>query len=201
MTKKIAITGGIGSGKSFVTKILKEMGFPVFSCDKIYAEVVNSHSYIENVCKYFPSAVREGKIDKKRLSDIVFQDDNARKTLNGIAHPLIMDQLFKQMNTCTDTLAFAEVPLLFEGGFENLFDGVIVVLREKQERIKAVQERDELREEEVLARMNAQVDYDSEETREKLKNKNVYLLINDKDKQALKRSVDDLLERIEKRES
>ena len=105
------------------------------------------------------------------------------------------------MNTCTDTLAFAEVPLLFEGRFENLFDGVIVVLREKQERIKAVQERDELREEEVLARMNAQVDYESEETREKLKNKNVYLLINDKDKQALKRSVDDLLERIEKRES
>ena len=74
MTKKIAITGGIGSGKSFVTKILKEMGFPVFSCDKIYAEVVNSHSYIENVCKYFPSASFRYRFSRRQRPKDVERD-------------------------------------------------------------------------------------------------------------------------------
>ncbi len=196
MIKKIAITGGIGSGKSLVRKIIMKRGFPVFSCDDIYAEVINSELYIREICRCFPSAIIDGKIDKKRLSEIVFQNDDARKKLNGIAHPLIMSQLFKQMDACAHEYVFAEVPLLFEGGFEDFFDEVIVVMRNKQNRINAVQVRDKLSKKEVLSRMDAQIDYDGETFETALQKGNVHLLFNDKDQNQLEKSVNELLTRI-----
>ena len=194
--KKIAITGGIGSGKSLVRKIIMERGFPVFSCDDIYAGLINSELYIQEIFRWFPSVIVDGKIDKKRLSEIVFQNDDARKRLNGIAHPLIMAQLFKQMDACTHAYAFAEVPLLFEGGFEDLFDEVIVVMRNKQNRINAVQARDNVSEEEVFSRIDVQIDYDSATFKSKLQKGNVHFLLNDKDRNQLEKSVNELLTRI-----
>ena len=67
MQKKVAITGGIGSGKSTVSEIIKKSGYPVFSCDEIYGELLSDTAYIETLRTRFPSAVRNGKIDKKQL--------------------------------------------------------------------------------------------------------------------------------------
>jgi dephospho-CoA kinase len=114
MGKKIAITGGIGSGKSTVSNILKVKGYPVYSCDEIYAELVNSKIYIDEIKKVFPTAVKQGKIDKKCLAEIIFSDKQERTRLNEIAHPLIMQTLLARMNESDSQIVFAEVPLLLE---------------------------------------------------------------------------------------
>ena len=79
--KKIAITGGIGSGKSTVARIIKERGFPVFSCDEIYKDVIKSAEYIEKIAQIFPNAVKNNIIDRQTLAKIVFSDSCSGSTL------------------------------------------------------------------------------------------------------------------------
>ena len=91
MKKKIAITGGIGSGKSEAIKIIKELGFPVFSCDEIYKEIIFSKEYVQRIEENFPTCVKNGIIDRKELSAIVFANREKRDLLNSLSHPLIME--------------------------------------------------------------------------------------------------------------
>ena len=176
---KIAITGGIGSGKSTVASIIEELGYPVFSCDKIYAEMLKSEDFAREIAKMFPAAIRDGKIDKKRLSQIVFSSDEARKQLNALSHPLIMARLLEKMDACSNDKVFAEVPLLFEENFEPLFDKIIVIQRSVLERSAHLQKRDGLTISEIRSRMNVQIDYDSAETKRRFESLNVALIKND----------------------
>ena len=176
MKKMIAVTGGIGSGKSSVLACLAEMGYPIFSCDEIYKEVIQSPAYLQKISEVFPQCIIEGKIDKKILAKIVFQNKEKLAILNGIAHPLIMDSLFKSMHICESALVFAEVPLLFEGNYENQFDKVIVVLRDKEERVRSIMARDNVTQEDALNRIAVQFDYDNAENR--FKNCNAILIKN-----------------------
>ena len=75
MKKKIAVTGGIGSGKSTVCKLIENMGYSVFSCDKIYQNIIHSKRYVQEIERVFPSVVKQGEIDKKLLSEIVFSNE------------------------------------------------------------------------------------------------------------------------------
>ena len=98
---------------------------------------------------------------KEKLSDLVFSDEEARKKLESISHPRIMERLIQKME---GPVSFAEVPLLYEGRYESLFDGVILVERDIRERIGAVMRRDNMSEESVKRRIFAQI---SDEEREK----------------------------------
>ena len=159
MPNKIAVTGGIGSGKSAVCRILKERGYPVFSCDEINRTLLSEKSYLDGLCALFPACVKDGKLNKAALSALVFSDKEALKTLNAYAHPRIAERLRRDMEGAEKT-CFAEVPLLFESGMTKRFDGAIVVLRNKEERIRAVVTRDGLTAEQAEARMKQQFDYD-----------------------------------------
>ena len=196
MGKKIAITGGIGSGKSTVSNILKEKGYPVYSCDEIYAELIHSEDYICAIKKAFPSVVKEGKIDKKLLSDIIFSNAQARTRLNEIAHPLIMKRLFERMNETDGEIVFAEVPLLFEGDFENLFERTIVVMRNVNERVRAVCMRDGISAQKAKERINAQFDYDNPKNAERYQKCGAIFLENEGGIQSLKKSVEQLLKNL-----
>ena len=176
---KVAVTGGIGSGKSVAINCIQSMGYPVFSCDEIYKEIMASNEYIEKVKNAFPQAVLEGKINREILAKLVFDDLNNREMLNSIAHPLIMQTLFAYMNECESELVFAEVPLLFEGNLENQFDKIIVIHRDKEARIAAIEKRNGLSVEEIEKRMQAQFDYDSKESKIRLQKNNVFLVFND----------------------
>ena len=160
MSKKIAITGGIGSGKSTVSSILRDKGYPVYSCDQVYADLIHEEQYINELKKTFPTVVKKGEIDKKRLAEMVFTNEENRIKLNKIAHPLIMKTLFEHMNERESEIVFAEVPLLLEGHFENLFDKTIVVFRNREDRIQAICARDGISTEKAIERINAQFDYD-----------------------------------------
>lgn len=160
MKIKIAVTGGIGSGKSTVIKFLQKRGCAVFSCDAIYKNLLLDKSYIEKLQNLFPAAVVNGKVDTKKLSEIIFNDEKARKRLNDLSHPSIMQKLYTEMEESADELVFAEVPLLFEGGYEKDFNVVIVVVRDKVERIKSICERDNVTTDEALKKINTQYNYD-----------------------------------------
>ncbi len=196
MKKSIALTGGIGSGKSTVLNCIKSLGYPTFSCDEIYGEIVRSPEYIERVKAIFPTAVREGKIDKKILSEIIFTDKEKRRLLNGLAHPLIISKLNAQMRECADEYVFAEVPLLFEGNYEKDFDVVIVVERDEEERIASIIHRDNFSVEEIKRRMAAQFDYNSKEGRKRLKNCNAIFLKNDGNIEDIKNQIKKILQSI-----
>lgn len=158
---KIAVTGGIGSGKTTVCNLIKTCGYPVFSCDEVYAELLNSGKLTERIVEEFGSeVVTDGQIDRRKLSTCVFGDEKKLQKLNEITHPKIFEEMFLQSEKYCG-LTFFEVPLLFEGGYQNLFDEVIVVLREVDERISSVKLRDNLSAEDIEKRIDKQFNYDN----------------------------------------
>lgn len=155
---KVAITGGIGSGKSVVAQIVKNLGYTALSCDEIYSELLNDKKFLSAIENEFSGVVGSDEIlDRAKLSQIVFNDNNALKKLNSITHSAIMNEVMTKLKYVK--LGFCEVPLLFEGGFENLFDEVIVVLRDESERISAVSNRDKIDKESIKKRIRAQINY------------------------------------------
>lgn len=155
---KIAVTGGIGSGKSTVCEIIKSAGFPVFSCDEIYKELCTRPQFLSVLTEEFGDILSEdGSLDRKKLSGIVFNDKEALKKLNSIAHPQIIRELFCRIKNVK--FSFSEVPLLFENGFEKLFDGVIVVLRDYNQRIESIVKRDKISVEDASLRVKNQIIY------------------------------------------
>lgn len=157
---RVAVTGGIGSGKSAVLRMIGEMGYPVFSADAIGRRIYEDDTVLRAVRARFPQCVRGDTVDRKALASVVFADPEALRALDGITHPAIMRRLFDAMDAAPGPIAFAEVPLLFESGTEGAFDRVVVIRRPLEARIRSVTERDGLTREEVLARMQNQFDYE-----------------------------------------
>lgn len=158
---KIAITGGIGSGKSTALKILRSRGNVVFSCDEIYSELLNYGELTKKIAELFGEEVidRDGKLNRGRLSEIVFADEEKLKLLNSLTHREIMSEMLRRGEEEKGVVYF-EVPLLFEGKFESLFDGVVVLLRDENVRISSVCLRDGVSEESVKKRIIVQHNYE-----------------------------------------
>jgi dephospho-CoA kinase len=187
---KIAITGGIGSGKSTIARIIKEKGYPVFSCDETYAQLVKDKNFLKILADEFGDIYDEnGELDRGKLSHIVFSDNNKLERLNEITHPKIFEKMFEDAAKL-NCLCFFEVPLLFEEGNQKLFDGVIVVCREKDKRIESVMHRDNISEEEVRKRINSQYNYDNSNFAE------YYVIHNNSNINNLQMEIDGVLAKI-----
>lgn len=119
---KIAITGTIGSGKSTVASYLRNKGHFVFDCDEVNRELLNSDILVE----YFPECYDDGLLDKKKLANIVFNDEKKRLLLESIMHPLILERMEEESKKYDPF--FAEVPLLFEVNWDKYFDMVLLVV-------------------------------------------------------------------------
>ena len=158
---RVAITGGIGSGKSAVAEYIASLGYLVYSCDAIYKNIFQRKEFQNKLLKEFPNCEIDGRVDKKRLASHIFSDETARERLNQLSHKEVFVELEKLISSSRQDVVFVEVPLLFEGGYENQFDYVLVVVRSLHQRIKSVVERDGLSQEEVLQRISAQWDYEN----------------------------------------
>lgn len=192
----IAITGGIGSGKSTVAGIIKRLGYPVYSCDTIYHEIYPSKEYQALLKATFPSLPSAEIIDRKTLAALVFSDECALKKLNAISHRAIMSVLDEKIAATESALVFAEVPLLFECGFENGFDYVLIVVRSLSERLAAISARDNLSNEQAMQRIQSQYDYDAA-IRSGLFNSMPYLLLkNDSDISSLEENTKAVLQKL-----
>jgi len=191
--KKIGITGGIGSGKSFVANIIEKMGYPVYYSDLRSKELTNSHPIIrqglidlvgENV--YF-----EGELDKKILAEAIFSNDKMRLKVNQLIHPIVRQDFEDWAKAQTSGLIFNEAAILFETGAYRNFDATVLIYAPIELRLKRVLKRDIITKEEVLARINNQM---SDE--EKLK-MTPYSILNDGERPILIQ-IETILEEIGK---
>ncbi len=160
----IGLTGGIGSGKSTALNALKDLGFKTLSCDEITAYLYTKKKVLKRIKKAFPNAVK-GKfkltIDREELSKAL-KEDSDYKTLCGITVPLILGEaLYRASKLLYRYNVVLETPLLFENKLEWAFDKIIVITRDKKSRIESVKKRSFLSEEQILTRIDRQIDYDN----------------------------------------
>lgn len=191
---KIAITGGIGSGKSLACEYLADFGYNVVSCDEITKKLYNNHAVkvmIKNKFNGVISGDKRLKIDKKKLANEVFSDERKKRELEDIIHPLVLKKALSSSDK--KGINFIEVPILFERDYKEYFDGVIVVLRAEEERIKSVMLRSTLTEEDVKKRILSQVDYNKTDLSD------CFILDNNESPKELKNKLKVVLEKIEEK--
>ena len=161
MSKKIVgVTGSIGSGKSTVSKHLIQMGYIVIDCDKISHFMLNKNRKgYRQVLAMFGSDVLDelGYIDRKKLGKIIFGNEEKRKMLNNILHPLIREKVKEEINKCDDELIFIDCPLLFETDFHKLCDFKMVVYVDFDTQIHRLMERDKITFPQAINKINAQM--------------------------------------------
>jgi dephospho-CoA kinase len=157
---KVGLTGGIGSGKTVVANIFKVLGIPVFDADANAKEIMEKdETLISQIKKEFGEEVYTGtKLNRKYLADKVFADPYLLEKLNAIVHPATIQAGWNWAAKQTSPYIVKEAALMFEAGSAAGLDYVIGVTAPKPLRIKRVMERSGLSREEVISRMNRQVD-------------------------------------------
>jgi len=154
---KIALTGGIGTGKTYISKQFVDMGIPVFYADdetkKLYATKKVCSFFIE---KYGDSFFTNNELDYQKLSVFVFENEENRKQIEAFIHPLVMQQFEEWAAQQTSNIAMLESALIFETGLEKFFDKIIVVDAPLEVRIERLTKRN-LTEPEILQRINSQM--------------------------------------------
>lgn len=152
MLKKVAITGNIASGKSQVEKFLAE-NYPVYDADKLAHEILDEIKYF-----YGYDVFTDGKIDRQKLGKLVFENPDLRKKLEDIVHPKvrkrIVDIFTKHKN---DRVVFVSVPLLFEAGFEDMFNKIIFIKVNEIMQLNRLMERNGFTKDEALLRIKSQM--------------------------------------------
>lgn len=162
MSKVIGITGGIGSGKSTVSKMLGDkLNSPILDADKISKQAMQSQEIINKIKAFFGEAIFTNKaiLDRKKLADIVFSNEQKLLELNKIIHPYVMNKIKEEIDRLADENEYIiiDVPLPNED-FINFSDKIIVVVANEENRIKRVMLRSGLTEEEVKKRIAKQMD-------------------------------------------
>lgn len=158
---KIAITGGIGSGKSLVSNFIKGEGFPVLFSDEIAKVIMQNDNDVIRLIKqeFGEESYLDGKLNTKYLSDKVFNDEENVDKINAIVHPIVVEKINELSNKLFETndLVFVEIPLLFESELEHHFDYIILVFTDENLRISRTKERSKLSEEDIRKRMSYQI--------------------------------------------
>jgi dephospho-CoA kinase len=188
----LGITGGIGTGKTTVLRMLESLGAQTLSADDLARDVLakGAPAYHE-VVKRFGSGIlaADGKIDRAALGDIVFGDQDARQALNDITHPRIIQLLKKRIKDfrrdagAGKAVLAVEIPLLIECGLEGLVDEVLLVAAEQRTQVSRLTTVGGLSAEQALQRIGAQMPLE-----EKLE-KSDRVIRNDGDLESLEDSV------------
>lgn len=186
---RVALTGGIGSGKSLVGEILEELGALVIDSDQLAREVIErgSPGYEEVVTAFGDSILSEGQIDRSKLAAVVFKESDLRKKLESIIHPLVREAAEKLARKLpSGAILINQIPLLVESDGAKRFDYVVTVSADEEIRRERLRLRG-LKDYEITQRMAAQV---SDSEREKIAN---YIIRNDGSIDELNRAVEELM--------
>lgn len=159
----IGLTGGIASGKSTVANMFRELNIPVVDADIVAREVVErgEQAYGEIVAAFGKDILHADlTINRAKLGEIIFNDEQKRKKLNEIVHPAIrarMEQYKNEYIAAGHAVVVMDVPLLFESKQQHLYDKVLVVYVDEDVQLQRLMERNNLTKEEALARISSQL--------------------------------------------
>lgn len=193
----IGLTGGIATGKSTVSNILKEKGYVIIDADKIAREVVevNKPAYNKIIEVFGEEILNEDRtLNRKALGRIIFNDGELREKLNEITHPHIFESIKEKVDIlCNENeLLFLDIPLLFEQynlweEYQIKFHEIWLVYLEESMQIERLMDRDGISKEEALSRIRSQMDMEYKKTRSSK------LIDNSGDIEYLKKQIDELL--------
>ena len=157
---RIGITGGIGSGKTTVAKVFEVLGIPVYYADDAAKRLMNEDGKLkEKIQLQFGNEVyKNGQLDRKHLAEIVFTSPEKLALLNALVHPVTLKDAEKWMQQQSTPYAIKEAALIFESGAQEHLDHVIGVTAPAPLRIQRTMQRDGITREEVMARMDKQMD-------------------------------------------
>ncbi|AKU33296.1 dephospho-CoA kinase [Bacillus altitudinis] len=162
MTLVIGLTGGIASGKSTVSQMIKEKGIRVVDADIIAKEAVSKGSAaLHQIVQTFGEEVLlpNGELNRQQLGAIIFSDEEKRKQLNAIVHPEVRKEMLEQRDegvSNNEAFVVLDIPLLFESKLEGLVDRIIVVYTTPELQLSRLMNRNDLSEEEALNRIHSQ---------------------------------------------
>lgn len=159
-TKIVALTGGIGCGKTTVLKEFQALGVPCFLADTVAGTYYEDRSFIEEIRVLFGDSVvlPDGSADKRAIAQIVFADKAALLRLNALIHPRVMDDLRRFVESHADKpYVIFESAIIYEYGFDRMVDCVLCVYLEEEERMRRLMLRDNATREQLQARMHNQL--------------------------------------------
>jgi dephospho-CoA kinase len=161
--KIIGVTGGIGSGKSTVSRILDEMGAAIIDADVIAREIVQKgQAALNEIVKFFGKDVidNEGELNRRKLGSLVFNDKDKLESLNKITHKYITERIKEKILDISDAgsveLIVVDAAIPFQYGFMDVVDEIWVVLSDIEVRIARVMARSGLSHEQVVERIKSQ---------------------------------------------
>jgi len=182
----LGLTGSIGSGKSTVARMFQELGAEIIDADKVGHSLLEKKEVRESIVKNFGSSVldKEGKIERRKLGRIVFQDRKRLEELNSIIHPLISSEIKRRITFSQARIIIIDAAILLEAGWDSLVDKVIVVNASYETRRKRIKESSLFSSKEVEGITEAQFSQD-----EKIERAD-FLIENEKSIEESKRQVE-----------
>lgn len=161
----VGLTGGIGSGKTTVSNLFKDLGITIIDTDIIARELVNNNfSVLNEIVDVFGQTIlkQNSTLDRKKLAQIVFNQKEEKQQLENILHPKIRVEVSNKIQnfnskTIPPQYVIVVIPLLFETGFADLIDRILVVLSDEKIRIERVKQRDNRDIDEIRSIISSQV--------------------------------------------
>jgi dephospho-CoA kinase len=161
---RVGLTGGIASGKSTVARVFRELGAHVLDADRIARDIVPPGSpALARIARAFGREMLrpDGTLDRSALGEVVFADAGKRRVLEGILHPLILDEIDRRVDELERAdprgVVIVEAALILELGRQAEFDALVVVWADEEQQRRRMIQRDKLSVEEAQRRLDAQM--------------------------------------------
>jgi dephospho-CoA kinase len=156
--KRIGLSGGIGSGKSYVAEILEKMGFPVYYSDARAKALTDTHPHIKSelIKRFGTSIYEDGVLNRKALASLIFDSEEYRLFVNNLIHPIVRADFDAWCTQQHSSLVFNEAAILFETGAYRQFDATVLVIAPIDIRLQRIMKRDRCTHEQAEARINSQ---------------------------------------------
>lgn len=180
MARRLGVTGGIGSGKTTVCRIFRVLGVPVFVADNVAREIMETDHEIRAAINLIAGKdlYASGILDRKELARIIFNRPELLRKVNGVVHPVVLERFNQWADVVPEPYVIMEAAILFEAGADTLVDRVATISAPVEERISRVMGRNDLTREEVIRRINNQLEDEEREEQS-------YYVINNSDNEMI----------------